>query len=65
MMSIRISKCITCKKYMTLEKAPWGTCQIFKEDIPDEYFNNTIDSSDPIRCEDYDYNPHWEEEGDD
>lgn len=59
-MSFKISKCATCKKYILLDEAPWTTCDVYPECIPNEFFQNTTDSEKPIACKDYEPNPNWQ-----
>lgn len=37
-MSIKISICATCKKCSFLDEAPWYKCNIYNEQIPEEYY---------------------------
>lgn len=57
---LRCSKCLSCNKFFYIDKSPWGACQKYPNDIPDEIFQNDIDSNEPTKCADYEFNPNWE-----
>lgn len=59
-MSIKMSKCETCKKYMALDVAPWAVCSKYPKYTPEKIFGNTIDSDIPVNCDNYEYNPDWD-----
>jgi len=59
-MSIKISKCETCKKCVTLDEAPWVVCSKYPKFIPEKVFGNTIDTNIPVDCDNYEYNPDWD-----
>lgn len=58
-MSIKISICATCKKCSFLDEAPWYKCNIYNEQIPEEYYKNFVGSKKEIQCEDYEFNSEW------
>lgn len=60
-MSIKVSICATCKKCNFLDEAPWYSCKVYKEQIPEEYYKNSIGSKEKIKCKDYEFNPDWQE----
>ena len=58
-MSIKISKCETCKKCTTLDEAPWVACSKYPKYIPGDIYSNTIDSNIPVDCDQYECDPNW------
>ena len=58
-MSFKISKCATCKKYKLIDEAPWSICDKYTDCIPSKLLQNTVDSTENIDCDEYEYNPKW------
>lgn len=63
-MSFKISKCETCKKFTLLNEAPWAACTIYPKFIPSKYLQNTTDSGKSVDCKEYEFNPNWQNRGD-
>ncbi len=57
---LEFTKCMTCKKYIVLDVAPWGACQKYPDDIPNDIYCNGIDSDKPLKCDEYEFNPDWD-----
>ena len=57
-MSFKLSKCETCKNFKIYNEAPWVGCTK-NTIIPEEYYQNPIDSNDPVKCPKYEYNADW------
>ena len=58
---LRFVKCMTCKKFILIDKSPWATCEKYPEEIPNEIYQNDIDDEQPIKCDWYEFDPHWED----
>lgn len=63
-MSFKLSKCETCKFFIKYDKAPWVDCEKYPDNIPEEYYQNIIESKEPIKCQNYIFNPEWNKKGD-
>lgn len=57
----KFTKCMSCKKYFLLENSPWCACKIYPELIPEEIYQNEFDSNKPINCDEYEFNPEWDD----
>jgi hypothetical protein len=41
------------------DESPWCGCEIYTDDIPDDIYQNDLDSPTKIKCSKYEFNPHW------
>lgn len=59
----KTTKCMTCKKDVTLAKEPWDTCPCYPSGIPVEVFKVLAndDTQTHEKCKEYEFNPEWDD----